>query len=91
MPRWAGRFGYEYFEKLSTVAVKGLFVEPIPAEPAGVLKDGPPEGSELGVITLGVNEVRSFNGRAIRRRNLRGVPCSKYWRLLHVGTTFHNL
>lgn len=62
VPRRTGRFGYEYFEKLSTVAVRELFVEQAPAEAADV--DGPPQESELGVITLGVSEVRYFNGRA---------------------------
>ena len=48
--RAVGRFGYEYFEKLSTVAVKGIFVEQISA-------NSPPEEVDLGVITLGVNGV----------------------------------
>lgn len=56
-PCRSGRFGYEYFEKLSTVTVKDLFVEQVPAEAAGDNNDSPPEESELGVITLGVNEV----------------------------------
>lgn len=57
-PCRSGRFGYEYFEKLSTATVKELLVEQVPAEEAAdVANDGPPERSELGVITLGVNEV----------------------------------
>lgn len=48
------RFGYEYFEKLSTVAVtKGIFADQISA-------NGPTEeDADLGVITLGVNGVRT--------------------------------
>lgn len=58
------RFGYEYFEKLSSVAVKELFIEHVPDEPAD--DDGLPGESadELGVITLGVNEVRARWERA---------------------------
>lgn len=40
--------------------MKDLFVEQVSEEAADVLNDNPPEGSELGVITLGVNEVKSY-------------------------------
>ncbi|CAM9731190.1 unnamed protein product [Scytosiphon promiscuus] len=50
------KFGLEYFEKLSSVAVKERFIEHAPDENAD---DGLPGESadDLGVITLGVNEV----------------------------------
>ncbi|CAN0314494.1 unnamed protein product [Ectocarpus sp. 12 AP-2014] len=57
------RFGYEYFAKLSSVEEKDVIVEqPAPAEGTigGVDASQPGESSDdLGVITLGVNEVET--------------------------------
>lgn len=55
--RFSSRFGYEYFDKLSSRTIKDLFTEDVPN--AGV-STSPEEADndDLGVITLGVNEVR---------------------------------
>lgn len=50
------RFGYEYFDKLSSSTIKDLFTDDVPnTDVSSSLEKA--ASRDLGVITLGVNEV----------------------------------
>lgn len=54
--RFSSRFGYEYFDKLSSRTIKDLFTEDVAnAGISASLEEA--DNDDLGVITLGVNEV----------------------------------